>query len=241
MNNNGADQQGQPLHVWLPNVVLKFLVFLTIAFVLFEATVGLGERDLSGNRLWVIIAGMAGLLLLLGIDRLTTLRLSPSGMEATLSEAQAEALDEVSSFEDHELAEAARARILQADSPAQVEAARAMAVELNISRVVKRVKEAIRWERKLYVRYKPDPGQPVEAYLVAPLDVKPGQTAATRANDYLWVYSYEHGHVLSLRLGRVLGVELSEANFDPADVMARWMKPPEWNVSRDWQAKADSP
>ena len=95
MSNERSEQKEQPLHVWLPNVALKFLVFLAFAFVLFEATVGLGEQDLSSNRVWVIIAGMAGLLLLLGIDRLTALRVSPTGVEATLSQARAQALEEV--------------------------------------------------------------------------------------------------------------------------------------------------
>jgi hypothetical protein len=183
---------------------------------------------------WVIIAGMVGLLLLLGIDRLTALTVSSSGMEATLSEVQALALQEVGALEDREVAEAARAQILQAETPAQVQAAQAMAVELNVNRVMERVKKAIRQKRTVYVRYKPEPEGPVEIYLGAPLDVKPGRTMATRANDYLWVHSYEHGHVLSLRLGRVLGIELSEEAFDPREVTAGWKKPLEWNVSRDW-------
>jgi hypothetical protein len=238
MSKRKSDQPGQeeqPLRVWLPPVLLKFLVFLAFAFVLFEATAGLGERDLSGNRVWVVVAGMVGLLLLLAIDRLTELRVSPTGMEARLAEVQAQALEEVGALEDRQVAEAARAQILQAESPAQVEAARAMAVELNVERVMERVKEAIRGKRKCYMRYKPDPEAPVETYLVAPLDVKPGKTPATRANDYLWVHSYEHDSVISLRLGRVLGVELSEETFDPAELMADWKnKEPEWNVARDW-------
>jgi predicted DNA-binding transcriptional regulator YafY len=235
MSNERSDQEKQPPHVWLPGVVLKFLVFLAFAFVLFEATVGLGERDLSSNRVWVVIAGMMGLLLLLAVDRLTTLRVSPTGVEATLAQAQARALEEVGALEDQEVAETARAQILQAESPDQVQAAMAMAVELNVNRVMERVKQAISQRRKVYVRYRPDPQGPVETYLVAPLDVKPGKTPATRANDYLWVYSYEHESVISLRLGRVLGVELSEETFDPAELMADWKKKePEWNVPRDW-------
>ena len=235
MSNERSDQKGQPLHVWLPTFVLKFLVFLAFVFVLFEATVGLGERDLSSNRVWVIIAGMMGLLLLLAVDRLTTLRVSPTGVEATLAQVKAQALGEVSDIENREAAEAARAQILQAESPAQVEAARAMAVELNVNRVMERVKQAIAQKRKVYVRYRPDPQGPVETYQVACLDVKPGKTPATRANDYLWVYSYKHESVISLRLGRVLGVELSEETFDPAEVMADWKKrEPEWNLPREW-------
>jgi predicted DNA-binding transcriptional regulator YafY len=235
MSNERSDQREQPLHVWLPGVVLKFLVFLAIAFVLFEATVGLGEQDLSRSRVWVVIAGMAGLLLLLAVDRLTGLKVSPGGLEATLAQVKAQALGEVSDIEDREAAEAARAQILQAESPDQVKAAMAMAVELNVNRVMERVKEAISQKRKVYVRYRPDPQGPVETYQVACLDVKPGKTPATHANDYLWVYSYEHESVISLRLGRVLGVELSEETFDPAELMTDWkQKEPEWNVLRDW-------
>jgi hypothetical protein len=235
MSNERSDQEKQPLHIWLPTVVLKLLVFLAFSFVLFEATVGLGERDLSSNRVWVVIAGMMGLLLLLAVDRLTGLKVSPGGVEATLSQVKAQALGEISEIEDREAAEAARAQILQAESPDQVQAAMAMAVELNVNRVMERVKEAIHQKRKVYVRYRPDPQGPVEIYQVACLDVKPGKTPATRANDYLWVYSYEHESVISLRLGRVLGVELSEETFDPAELMADWRKrEPEWNVPRDW-------
>jgi hypothetical protein len=235
MSNERSDQNEQPLHAWLPAAVLKFLVFLAFAFVLFEATVGLGERDLSVNRVWIVIAGMVGLLLLLAVDRLTVLRVTTSGVEATLAQAKAQALGEVSDLGDREAAEAARAQILQAESPSQVQAAMAMATELNVNRVMERVKEAIHQKRKVYVRYRPDPLGPVETYLVACLDVKPGKTPATRANDYLWVYSYEHESVISLRLGRVLGIELSEETFDPVDLMAEWkQKKPEWNVSRDW-------
>jgi len=218
-----------------PTVLLKFLVFLVFAFVLFEATVGLGEQDLSTNRVWVIVAGMMGLLLLLAIDRLTEIRVSPKGMEATLAQAQAQAMEEIGALEDREVAEAARAQILQAENPDQVKGALATAMELNVTRVVERVKEAIRQKRKLYVRYRPDPQAPMDAYQVAPLDIKPGKTPATRANDYLWVHSYDHGSTLSLRLERVLGVELSEETFDPAELMAGWEdKEPEWNVPRDW-------
>jgi hypothetical protein len=235
MPKERSDQKEQPLHVWLPTVVLKFLVFLAFAFVLFEATVGMGEQDLSGNRVWVVIAGMMGLLLLLGVDRLTALRVTPGGVEATLAQAQAQALEEVGALEDPEVAEVGRMQILQARSPDQVQGALAMAVELNVNRVMERVKQAIHSKRKVYVRYKPDPEAPVEAYLVAPFDVKPGKTPATRANDYLWVYSYEHGHVISLRLGQVMGVEFSEETFEPAELMADWkQKEPEWNVPRDW-------
>lgn len=233
-----SHQEKPPLYVWLPAVLLKFLVFLTFAFVLFEATVGLGEQDLSSFRTWVIVAGMMGLLLLLVVDRLTELKFSPAGVEATLTEAQAHALQEVGALDNPEIAKAAQAQILRAENPDQVQAAMAMAVELNVNRVVERVKEAIRERRKCYVRYRTDPEGPVDTYLIAPLDIKPGKTPATQTNDYLWAHSYRQGRVISLRLGQVLGVELSEETFDPAELMADWKnQEPEWNVARKWEEK----
>lgn len=225
----------QPLQVWLPALVLKLLVFLAFVFVLFEATVGLGERELSGNRMWIVIVALMGLLLLLAIDRLIGIKVSPGSLEATLSQAQARALEEVGALDDPELVEAARAQILRSETSDQVQAAMDFAVELNINRIVKRVKEAIHQKRKCYVRYRVDPEGPIETYHVAPLDVKSGKTPTTRANDYLWVHSYKHNRVISLRLGQVLGVELSEESFDPAELMADWKeKEPEWNVPRTW-------
>ena len=229
-------EKGKPSpHVWVPRVVLTFLVFLTLAFVAYEVTVGLGGQDLSSNRLWALIVTLTLLLLLPVVDRLLELRISPGGVEAKLSEAKAHALETVDALEDREIAQAARAQILQAKDPVQVQAAMEMAMELNVVRVVERLKEAIRQKRKCYVRYRPEPSGAIETYLVAPLDIKPGKTPATRSNDYLWAHSYEHGRVISLRLGRVVGVELSEETFDPAEVMADWrQKQPEWNVPRSW-------
>ncbi|MBE9508769.1 MAG: WYL domain-containing protein [Chloroflexi bacterium] len=142
---------------------------------------------------------------------------------------------------DQDVAEEARHQILEARDASEVKAVqaaaaeRAVAVELNVSRVLATVKQAIEQKRKMYLRYKPDPDAKVEAYQVAPLDIKPGKTPATRANDYLWAYSYEREHVVSLRLGRVLGAELSEEAFDPTQLMPDWRnKEPEWNVMRDW-------
>jgi len=234
VSNGRLPQREEPLREWLPMVVLKFLVFLAFAFVLFESTVGLGERNLGSGRAWVTIAGMMGLLLLLGVDRLVSLRFTASGVEATLAESKSQALDEVGVLEDQEVAAAARAQILEARSPDQVEGALALAIELNVHRVLARVKEAIQKKRKAYVRYRPDPQASVETYQIACLDVKSGKTHATRANDYLWAYSYDHERIVSLRLGRVVGLELCEEGFDPAELMADWKKEPKWNLPREW-------
>jgi hypothetical protein len=234
MSQEKPERQEQPLHEWLPTVILKFLVFAAFAFVLYEATVGLGEYDLGSGRVGVIIAGMAGLLLLLAVDRLETLKFSATGVEATLAEAQVHAMADLDTLEDRDAAQAARAQVLRAENPEQVQAAMAVAVELNVSRVVERVKEAIREKRKCYVRYKRDPEKPVEKYLVAPLDIKPGETPTTQANDYLWVHSYETKGTRRLRLDRVMKVDATEETFDPAELMAGWKKEPEWNVARDW-------
>jgi predicted DNA-binding transcriptional regulator YafY len=174
-------------------------------------------------------------LLLLAVDRLTELRISPGGLEARLREKKAEALAEVDSLDSPEVAEVARRQILEAESADQIEATKALAVELNVQRAVERIKEAIRERRKCYVRYMPTPETPVETYHVAPLDIKPGKTPSTRGRDYLWAHSFEHDRTVSLRLDRVRGVELSEERFDPQELMSDWeTAEPEWNVARDW-------
>jgi predicted DNA-binding transcriptional regulator YafY len=233
MSDKSPDQK-QPLHEWLPATVLKFLVFLAFAFVLYEATIGLGEQDLPSSRTWVIVAASAGLLLLLAVDRLTSLKVSPTGVEATMTEVKAQALEEVGALENPEAAEKVRGQILQAKSADQVQAAVAEAVRLNVTRTVDQVREAIRGKRKCYVRYRPEPDEPVQSYHVAPLDIKTGKSAATKTNDYLWAYSYEHESIVSLRLDRVVAVEQSEESFDPAELTAGWKKEPEWNVDREW-------
>ena len=231
-----SEEKGSPArYEWLPTVALKFLVFVAFAFVLYQAMVGMEKQELSPNRAWVTAAGMVGLLLLLAIDRLTGLKVSASGVEATLTEAQAHALEQVGALDDPQVVEAAREQILQAKAPGQVEAAMALATELNVTRVVEQVQKAIRNKLKCYVRYKPAPESPVRTYYVAPLDIKPGETPATQASDYLWVHSYEHDSTLSLRLDRVMGVEPSGEHFDPAGLMEAWEdEEVEWNVAREW-------
>lgn len=231
----GHNERTQPLEIWLPAFVLKLLVFAAFAFVLFQATVGLGEQELSAGRLWVTIATLVGLLLLLAIDRLTGVKLTPGSLEATLTEAKARALEQAGALEDAELAQALEVQVRQAENPEQVQAAVDLVAKLNVSRVVERIKEGIEQRRKCYIRYRSDAQAAVETFQAAPLDIKPGETPATRINDYLWVHSYEHDGVISLRLDRVLGVELSEETFDPGEVMADWKeREPEWNVPRTW-------
>jgi hypothetical protein len=155
-------------------------------------------------------------------------------MEAKLSQTQARALVEVGALENPEVVQSAQEQILQAENASQVEAIQAVAVELNVSSVMKVVIEAINKKQKVYVRYRSNPENPVETYFCAPLDIKAGETPGSKANDYLWVYSYKHGCVISLLLGRVLGVEISDEMFNPIDLMSDWKDKPEWNIEREW-------
>jgi predicted DNA-binding transcriptional regulator YafY len=223
----------QPLHTWLPKVLLTFLVFGALFFVVYQVTGGM-SGDLGDKSMWALLVAMALLVLLPVVDRIQTLSLSPTGLEATMTEAQAKAIKEVGArVEDPQAAEAAQEQILQAKSPEQVQAAVAEAVKLNVTRTVDVITEAIQNKRKCYVRYRPVSEEPVQSYYVAPLDIKTGKSATTKANDYLWAYSYEHESIVSLRLDRVIGVELSEETFGPAEVTPPG-KEPEWNVPREW-------
>jgi hypothetical protein len=235
MSDESSPREKSRVETWLPPLVLKFLVFLVFACVVAGAMVGVLQGDLPANRLWLVLGGMVALLLLLAVDRLTSLRVGPEGVEADLAQVQDQALARVQTLEDPRVAEAARAQILQAKTPAEVHGAVGMAMELNVSRVVDRVKAAIRSKHKLYVHYQAEPGAEPGIELVAPLDIKPGKTARTRAQDYLWIHSYEDDNTHSLRLDRVVGADVSDDTFDPAAIMAGWKeKAPVWNVERDW-------
>lgn len=223
----------QPVHTWLPKVLLTFLVFGALLFVVYQVTGGMTE-DLGDKSMWALLVAMVLLVLLPVVDRIQTLSLSPTGFEATMTEAQAKAIKEVSAMvEDPQAAEVAQAQILQATNTEEVKAAVAQAVELNVTRTVDVITEAIRSKHKCYVRYRPVPDESVQSYHVAPLDIRTGKSAATKAYDYLWAYSYEHESIVSLRLDRVIGVELSEETFDPAEVTTPG-KEQTWNVDREW-------
>jgi hypothetical protein len=236
MADNKPEEGKQPRRISPVRVVLIFLVFLVLTFVVFMMVTGLGEQDLSSGNTWLLTLAMVLLLLLPVVDRIREISLSPTeGFAAQLSEIQALAMEQVGArVEDPEVVKTARQQILQARSPDQVQAAVEDAVKLNVTRTIEAVTDAIQNRHKCYVRYRPVPDEPVQTYHVAPLDIKPGKTPATKEKDYLWAHSYEHEDTVSLRLDRVLGVEQSAETFDPAEVMAGWKKQPAWSVKRDW-------
>lgn len=227
MPNERSDQTTKPLREWLPKMLLTFLVLLVLVFVVYRAMISTSENDIGTRSMWALIVAMVLLVLLPVVDRIQTISVSPSGFEATLSEVQAQALEEVSArVEDPNAVKKARASILQAKQPAQVQEAVKEAVKLNVIQTVELLEEAIEGNHKCYVRYRPDPTKPVQTYHVAPQEIKPGKTQATRDNDYLWAYSYEHESLVSLRLDRVVRVETSEETFDPADLVVKRKKKP---------------
>jgi len=234
MTEDNGNQKEKSLREWLPALLLKFLVFLTLAFVVVWTVLKSGGSEIRSGQVWIIIAGMACLLLLLAIDRLEELRLTPTSLQARLSHTKAQALEAVGAIEDQEARAAALAGILQARSVKEVRQVRDLAIELNVNTVEQRIREAIAGCKKIYVRYRAGEAGPVEAYIAAPLDLKPGKSGHSKANDYLWVFSYKHERVLSLLLGKVLGVELSEETFEPVAIIKKFKDPPEWNIPRNW-------
>jgi hypothetical protein len=63
----------QPLRVWLPKVVLTFLIFLLLLFVVYQMTVGMGAGDLGQRSMWALIV----VTLLPVVDRVQILSVSP--------------------------------------------------------------------------------------------------------------------------------------------------------------------
>jgi hypothetical protein len=49
---------GQPVQAWLPKFALTLLVFLALAFVVYQTTVGMDTRDLGMQRMWALIVAI---------------------------------------------------------------------------------------------------------------------------------------------------------------------------------------
>ena len=234
MRPTPVDPPSPPRRDW-PAVLLKFLVFAAYAFVLATILLGLGGGDLTSQQAWVVVAGLFGLLLLLAVDRLQALSIRPTGVEARLSEAKAQALETVTEIEDPQVRQEALEQIARAQNVQEVQSAAEQAVELNIDRNQRLIREAIQDRRVVRVTYKASPDQAAESLLCAPLDISPGRTEKTHGFDYFWAYSLERERPLSFRLDRVLGVDLTEETFIPAQV-TRDFKRQDWNIPRAWQA-----
>ena len=69
----------------------------------------------------------------------------------------------------------------------------------------------------------------------APMDFAPSKRAADKSDRFhFWDYdSDQKQHTLSLLPDQVVGIEVLQSKFDPAEFVT-W--PPAWTIARDWGA-----
>lgn len=82
-------------------------------------------------------------------------------------------------------------------------------------------------------------GAMLTLHYIAPIDIRPGESEATRGILYLWAYCFDQSRLETHLLGRVRSVTPSDEVFDPDLIMRlwptdRWPVPPDWVVPRDW-------
>jgi len=58
MTEDNGNQKEKSLREWLPALLLKFLVFLTLAFVVVWTVLKSGGSEIRSGQVWIIIAGM---------------------------------------------------------------------------------------------------------------------------------------------------------------------------------------
>ena len=104
---------------------------------------------------------------------------------------------------------------------------------------VEALTDAIKQHRVVRLGYSRQSDGVLSLHNVAPLDLRPGESARTANTVYLWAYCFEESRVETHILDRVRSVHRTADLFDPAEILARWPRhkwplPAEWVVPRDW-------
>jgi hypothetical protein len=78
----------------------------------------------------------------------------------------------------------------------------------------------------------------VSLHRVAPIDIRPGETAKTGDRLYLWAYCYDEAIPEMHILERVRTAKSTGEAFDPTSILDNWPEkwplPDSWRVSRKW-------
>ncbi|MBN1305573.1 MAG: hypothetical protein JXA13_14135 [Anaerolineales bacterium] len=223
----------QPNSKNLASTILKYLVFGTYAFTLYQVLMG-GDKDIPTNRVWIIGIVAIASLLLLAVDRLSELQFSKEGITAKLDQKKADTISEVGALTDNpKIAQEVNQEVLNAKNEQEVQSALEKAVRLNVDRNVELVTQAIQNKEKIFIRYRSVKGDQVENYFAIPLDIKPGESTDSSVYDYLWCYSEKGRRPISLRLDNVISVGKTAETFDPARItdlkgFDAWVIPRNW-------------
>lgn len=101
-----------------------------------------------------------------------------------------------------------------------------------------RLTSAIRDHNNVQLAYRRLDGS-TSLHLVAPIDIRHGNTPATEAHEYLWAFCYAESRAEMHRCEGILTVRVMDTAFEPAELLSnwpveRWPLPSKWQVARRW-------
>ena len=78
-------------------------------------------------------------------------------------------------------------------------------------------------------------------HVVAPIDLRLGETQVTAKLEYLWAYCFAEHEAEMHRLDRVLNARVLDEHFDVREVLDlwpdKWPLPKGWTIPRNWKGK----
>src|SRR5689334_1627685 len=101
-----------------------------------------------------------------------------------------------------------------------------------------RLTSAIQLHCDIQLAYRRRDGS-TSVHIVAPIDVREGDTKATETQEYLWAFCYAENQAEMHKCERILSVRVMETKFDPTKLLDawpvdRWPLPSQWRVARSW-------
>lgn len=106
------------------------------------------------------------------------------------------------------------------------------------------LERAIRERRKVQLAYRRRNGS-TSLHIVAPVDIRFGETEGTKSAEYLWAHCYAEGESEMHRCDGIISVRVMDECFDAAELLRewpqrRWPLPEQWSVSRSWDSRGDA-
>lgn len=109
---------------------------------------------------------------------------------------------------------------------------------MDVRLLIEQITTAIDNREILRIGYSHLHGGPLSLHRIAPVDVRPGDSAKTSRTLYLWAFCYDRNQPETHLLTGIRTLTETSETFDPLLVLRmwpdRWPLPPTWAIPRDW-------
>ena len=108
-----------------------------------------------------------------------------------------------------------------------------------MERIRDALEEAIERRVRVQLLYDRQRDGVTSLHVVAPLDIRPGDTPRTTGRMYLWAWCFAESKPETHLLNRVRAVSPTGEAFDTDDILERWVRagwpsPEPWVTPREW-------